>query len=143
VTAVINQLICCDLVNLFHLCVQVSGSVSDEVGGSRNAFVQVAEDSISRRDALISHPDMLIYGVEARAKRLECLETVAQGIKAGSNAIKEGINVSMLVIKAGIYPAYRSQDPVRISQCGGGALQNQNPCGGCSSRRCVPEVCRG
>ena len=59
-TAVIDQLICCDLVNLFHLCVQARGSVSDEVGGSRNAFVQVAEDFISRHDALISSPDTLI-----------------------------------------------------------------------------------
>ena len=59
-TAVIDQLICCDLVNLFHLCIQVRGSGSDEVGGSRNVFVHVAEDSISRRDVLISHPDTLI-----------------------------------------------------------------------------------
>jgi hypothetical protein len=26
----------------------------------------------------------------------------------------------MLVIKAGIYPAYRGQDPVQSGQCGGG-----------------------
>jgi hypothetical protein len=55
-------------------------------------------------------------------QRRDCLETGVQGIKACSNAIKAGINVikaginvSMLVIKAGIYPTYRSQDPVQIS----------------------------
>ena len=59
-TAVFDQLICCNHVNFFHLFVQARGSSSDEVGGSRNEFVHVAEDSISRRDALISLPDALI-----------------------------------------------------------------------------------
>jgi hypothetical protein len=59
-TALLDQLICRDHVNLFHLFVQARGSGSDEVGGSRNAIVHVAEDPISCRDALISRPDALI-----------------------------------------------------------------------------------
>ena len=66
--AVLDQLICRDHINPFHLFVQACGSGGDEVGGSRNAFVHVGEDPISRRDALISRPHVLIQGVDARAE---------------------------------------------------------------------------
>ena len=59
-TAVFDQFTGCDLVHLFHLCIQACGSVSDEVGGGCNVFVQVVEDSIRHRDARICRPDMLI-----------------------------------------------------------------------------------
>jgi hypothetical protein len=65
--------------------VETCGCGRDEVGGSRNACVHVAEGAISRRDAFNCCPDVLIQGVDAWAERLECLEPVAQGIKAGSN----------------------------------------------------------
>ena len=192
-TAVLDQLICRDHVNLFHLCVQARGSGSDEVGGtqnacvqgsnrrcnpfiqfgdsvrdevgsSRDAVVQVAEGINSRRDSRILvgetraerlsirdafvevtddsivRRDVLNQSVNARAKRLESLETTAQGIKTCGNAIKPGINVGILFIEAGIYPANRGQDPVQIGQCGRG--DRPNPCG-VGSQCWVPEVGRG
>jgi hypothetical protein len=65
--------------------VEACGSGSEEVRGSRNACVHVAEGAISRRDAFNCCPDLRIQGVDAWAERLECLEPVAQGNKAGSN----------------------------------------------------------
>ncbi len=52
-TAVFDQFTGCDLIHLFHLCVQACRSLSDEVGSGRNAFVQIAEDSILRHDVLL------------------------------------------------------------------------------------------
>jgi hypothetical protein len=67
-TAVFDQLICRDRVNPFYSFVQARGSGGDEVGGSCNAFVHVREDPVSRRDAIISRPHVLIQGVDARAE---------------------------------------------------------------------------
>ena len=73
-TAVIEQFI-----------VEASGSGVDVIGGSCNATVHVAEGAISRRDTLNCRADLLIQGVDAWAERLECLETVVQGIETSSD----------------------------------------------------------
>ena len=52
VTAVVDQLVCCDLVNHFYLCVQTAeGSIS-----RRDSFIQVSEaraERLSMSDALV------------------------------------------------------------------------------------------
>jgi hypothetical protein len=75
-TAVLDQLICRDHVNLFHLCVQARDSGSDEVGGTHNAFVQGFN---RRRDPFIQFGDSIRDEVGSSR---DAVVQVAEGINS-------------------------------------------------------------